>query len=128
MFSLSTKISSFLLFSFFISLFNNHNQSGHPEVFFNPIQDGGGPKRPSTSFFPVNATNVGIIPKTFLTFSPYLVSIPNYWTWTQITPEKNWLFCSNPYKILRLLYFFHRNVRVTKLWSHDHIYNLIWVT
>ena len=24
--------------------------------------------------------------------------------------------------------FSHRNTRVTKLWSHDHIYNIIWIT
>ena len=37
---------------------------------FNPIQDGGEAKRlPSTSFFPVTSTNVGIGPQNFLTFS-----------------------------------------------------------
>ena len=34
----------------------------------NPIQDGG-KKAPSTSFFPVTSTNVGISPQNFLTFS-----------------------------------------------------------
>ena len=24
--------------------------------------------------------------------------------------------------------FRHRNVRVTRLWSHDHIYNITWIT
>ena len=37
----------------------------------NPIKDGGGgggEEGPSTSFTPVNSTNVGISPKNFLTF------------------------------------------------------------
>ena len=31
--------------------------------------------------------------------SSYLVSIPNYWTWTRTTPQKKRFFWSNPYKI-----------------------------
>ena len=37
--------------------------------WFNPIQDGGGPKGPSTSFSPITSTNVGISPQNVLTFS-----------------------------------------------------------
>ena len=40
----------------------------------NPIQDeGGGAKRPPTSFSPVTSTNVGFSPKNFLTcsFNPF---------------------------------------------------------
>ena len=33
--------------------------------------------------------------------------VPNYWTWTN---------------------FSHRNATVAKLWSHDHAYNIFWVT
>ena len=29
----------------------------------------------------------------------YLVPVPNYWTWTRSTPQKNRFFWSNPYKI-----------------------------
>ena len=31
--------------------------------------------------------------------SPYLVLVPNYWTWTKTTPQKKWCFLSSPYKI-----------------------------
>ena len=59
--------------------------------------------------------------------SSYLVSVPNYWTWTKITPQKKPFFWSNPYKIELMIN--PRNARVTtKLWSHDHIYNIIWIT
>ena len=40
----------------------------------NPIQVGGGKKMPPISFLPVTSTNVGIIPKNFLTFSFNLFS------------------------------------------------------
>ena len=39
------------------------------EFIFNPIQDGGGAKRPTTSFSPVTSTNIGLSPQNFLTFS-----------------------------------------------------------
>ena len=50
----------------------------------------------------------------------------NYWTWTKTTPQKaiflvkflqNWGYDN----------FSYTNARVTKLWSHDHIHNIIWV-
>ena len=37
-------------------------------MFLNPIQDRG-QKDPSTSFFPVTSTNVGIGPQNFFSFS-----------------------------------------------------------
>ena len=61
---------------------------------------GEGQKRPATSFSPVTSTNVRISPWNILTFSfnllphwckvsrPYLVPVPNYWTWTMSTQEK----------------------------------------
>ena len=76
---------------------------------FNPIHDRG--KRPTTSFPPVTSTNFGFSRKNFWLLvstllphwpkisRPYLVSVPNYWTWTKSTPQKNWFFWSNPYKI-----------------------------
>ena len=30
---------------------------------------------------------------------PYLLPVPNYWTWTKTTPQKKCSFWSNPYKI-----------------------------
>ena len=40
------------------------------KISFNPIQDeGGGAKRPPTSFSPVTSTNVGLSTQNFLTFS-----------------------------------------------------------
>ena len=82
------------------------------DKFFNPIQDGGeGKTAPPTSFSPVISTNVRISPQNFLAFSfdpltgwckiwsLYLVSVPNYWTWTKTMPKKNRFPWSNPYKI-----------------------------
>ena len=69
------------------------------------------PPPPSTSFFPITSTNVGISPKNFLAFSfnplthwckisgLYLVPVRNYWTWTKITPQKKQFFWSKQYKI-----------------------------
>ena len=69
------------------------------------------PHPPSTSFFPITSTNVGISPKNFLAFSfnplthwckisgLYLVAVRNYWTWTKITPQKKQFFWSKQYKI-----------------------------
>ena len=31
--------------------------------------------------------------------SSYLMSVPNYWTWTKTTPQKKWFFWSNPHKV-----------------------------
>ena len=36
---------------------------------------------------------------------PYLVPLPNYWTWTKTTLQKNWFFRSNPYKIEVMITF-----------------------
>ena len=52
--------------------------------------------------------------------------VPNYWTWTKTTPQKKQFFSSNPRKI-EVMITFYTNARVTKLWSHDHIHNIIWV-
>ena len=62
---------------------------------------GWGKKVPPTSFSPVTSTNVGFSPQNLLAFSfnpfatlvkissSHLVSAPNYWTWTKITPQKS---------------------------------------
>ena len=96
-------------------------------------------KNPPTNFSPVASTNIGIRSKTFWSVvlillphwskisRPYLVPVLSYWTWTKSSPEKKGFFWSNPYKT-ELVITSHRNVRVTKLWSPGHIYNVIWVT
>ena len=56
----------------------------------------------------------------------YLVPVPNYWTWAKTTPQKKWFFWSNSYKI-EVMITSVRQIRVTKLWSYDHIYNIIWI-
>ena len=61
--------------------------------WISPIQDAGDKKAPPTSFSPVTSTNVAVTPQHFLIFS------------------------FNPFAISEL----HENVRVTKLWSDDHI-------
>ena len=70
-----------------------------------------GKKALSTSFSLVTSTNLGISPKTFWllvltllshwckTSRLYLVPVLNYWTSTRSTPQKNWFFWSNSYKI-----------------------------
>ena len=80
----------------------------------NPIQDGEGgggggvwvgQRASPTSLSPVTSINIGISHQNFLTFSlthlphwckissSYLMSVPNYWTWTKTTSQKN------PYKL-----------------------------
>ena len=75
--------------------------------------------RPS-SFSPVTSTNVGISLRNILTFSfnhfpnwhkiskPYLVPVPNYWTWTNNAPPKNWLFKKD---VKELSWMSHRVIR-----------------
>ena len=58
-------------------------------------------------FSHVTSTNIGISPLKLSTFQllcytclrSYLVSNPNYWTWTSSTPQKKRIFFSNLYKI-----------------------------
>ena len=95
---------------------------------------------PLPLFFFATSTNVGISPQNFLTFSfnPFTTLVWNFRTITSVSPKllnlnldhpsKKWFFWSNPYKIEVKNNFSHRTARVTKLWSHDHIYNIIWVT
>ena len=78
---------------------------------FNPIQDGDGGKKVPYQFFPLTLQTCELSQKTFwllvLTilshwykiWRPYLVLVPNYWTWTKTTPQKKCFFGSNPYKI-----------------------------
>ena len=63
-------------------------------------------KRTHTSFPPVTSVNVEISPQNFLTLltqwceisRPYLVPVPNYWTWTKTTPQKSGCFGQIPIK------------------------------
>ena len=52
---------------------------------------------------------------------------PKYWTWSKKIPQKI-VFLTKPLWNLAYDNFSHINARVTALWSHDHIYNIIWVT
>ena len=99
----------------------------------NPIQDegAGGEEGGCKKVCPVTSTNLRIT-QNFLTFSfnPFASlatpsTSPKLVNMNQEQPsEKKWFFGQNwDYDN-----FSHRNVRVTKRWSHDHIYNLIWVT
>ena len=53
----------------------------------------------------------------------YPVPMPNYQTGTKTNPQKKECFWSNPYKVEVVITSFI--ARVTKLWSHEHIYNII---
>ena len=83
---------------------------------------GGGAKRPPTSF------SLGISPQNFQSLRLYLVPVINCWNWTKTTPQKTCFFQIKSLQNWGYNNFSHRNDRVTKLWSHNHIYNMIWVT
>ena len=63
----------------------------------------------ATNFSPATSTNVGISLQNFLTFSfnsfphwceipsSYVVSVPDYWTWTRNTLQKDQFFWLNLY-------------------------------
>ena len=61
------------------------------------------------------------------TSSLYLESVPDYGTLTKTTPREKWFSWSNPYKI-EVAVTCLRTARITKLWSHEKIYNTIWIT
>ena len=68
-----------------------------------------------------------LLPRWCKISSSYLVSVPNYWPWIKTTLPKKWFFWSNPYKI-EVMITSVTEMLVTKLWSHDHIYIIIWIT
>ena len=101
-----------LCYSFFANKYYLYRISSNKRTGFwslNTIQDGG--KRPTSSFPPVTSTNAGFSLQNFWLLvsallphwpkisRPYLVSVPSYWTWIKSTPQKNWFFWSNSYKI-----------------------------
>ena len=90
-----------------------------------------------TSFSFAISTNVQVSPQNVLTYScnllshwskisrPYLTSFPNNWPKAGNTPQKSCFFlvkslrnCSDDSSSVR-------NTRVTKLWSHNYVYNII---
>ena len=89
----------------------------------NPIQDGvsggEGTKSPSpprsAGFLPATSRNVAqktfwllvltLFPHWCKISRPYLLPVYNYWTWTEITPQKKGFFWSNPYKIKVMIAF-----------------------
>ena len=105
---------------------------------FNPIQNGG-PKRPlPISISSVTSTNVGISCQNVLTFSfnPFVtLSLCCRQSQSQInelgtktTPSKMGFFWSNPYQTELVITSLIEMLELTKLWSHDHIYNMIGLT
>ena len=95
----------------------------------------------SLPVFPlVTSTNVVNTPQDFLTFSltllpkcrksswSYLVLVPSYWTWTNVSSQKKLVFLLKFLKNWSYDNFCHRNGWVTKFWSHKDIYNITWVT
>ena len=119
---------------FWMSCFWTRTRAFKTSVFCvldHPIQDGRErPKGSPTSFFP---WNVGTSPQNFVTFGfnrlphwcktsrLYLVLIPNYWTWTKPTPQKNCIFWSNPCTIVLMIPMISYQTLVT--WPHVQ-YNL----
>ena len=84
-----------------------------------------------TSFSLVTSTNLGEFFNTFTTlvqnFKAISSTSPKLLNLTQDHHSKKVFFRSILYKIEVRIIFSHRNVRVTKLWSDDCIYNTIWV-
>ena len=108
-------------------------------LLFNPFQDRGS-KRSPTSFSHVTSTNVGFSVQNIPTFNfnPFVTLVENFKVvasaspkWLNLNqdhPSKKQFFWSNPYQIEVMIIFSHRNATVTKLWSHNHIYNINWIT
>ena len=94
-------------------------------------------KDPSISFSAVTPTNVWIRPQKFLTYSFNLFTT-NYQAIPSASSKLLNLNQEHPSKKLVFLVksqyhwdydnFCHKNATVTKFWSCDHIYNMIWVT
>ena len=95
---------------------------------------GGGKKVPlPTSFSSVTSTNVGFGPKNFLTFSfnPFATLVQNFKFVPSASPKLLNLNqdhlskkALNPYTT-EVMTTFLIEMLVTKLWSHDHINNII---
>ena len=57
------------LISYLISWVDEEHEIMSDKEFFNPIQVGGGPRKPPISFSPVTSRNVEISSQNFLTFN-----------------------------------------------------------
>ena len=105
----------------------------------NPIQDGEGErgwvhKDTPYQFFPCDFYKLA--PKTFWLLALilllhwckisrlYLVPVQNYWTRIKTIPQQKLLFLIKSPHNWGYKNFSQRNAKVTKLWSHDHIYNI----
>ena len=99
-----------------------------------------GKKATTTSFSLVKSTNVGISLQNILTFdfNPFAILLSNFKSIPSTSPKLLNLNQDHRSKYVVFLFkflsnggydnFSHRNSRVTKLWSHDNIYNIIWLT
>ena len=93
---------------------------------------GGGLKRPPISLSPVTFTNVGISPQNLLTFSfnPFATLLFNIKT--HLVPVQ--IIELEPRPTLKKVVFLVKSLwnwgydKVIKSWSHDYMYNIIWVT
>ena len=107
----------------------------------NPIQDRVTKRTPSTSFSPVTSTNVGISPWNFLTFTfnPFVTLVSNFKAIPSVshhslkkTPQKNWFFWSNLYKIEVLITSLMEMLELPNvIWPHlqhnlSHVINFCW--
>ena len=87
-----------------------------------------------TSFSIVTSTNIEtkpqklyfqlFFPRLCKILRPYLVPVLNYQTWANSTSQIVF-FLSNTYKIEIMIKVPHRDARINKPWSHDHIYNIL---
>ena len=97
-------------------------------------------RMPPYGFSPITSTNIIISLQNFLTFTfdPFATLVWNFKAIPSTSPKLLSLNQDHPSKKVFFLVkslqnssydnFSHRNAKVTKLWSHNHIYNIIWVT
>ena len=100
------------------------------------MQGGGGwngwrKRAPPTSFSPVTSTNVGTWPENTFdrlaqNFKFVTSASSKLLNMKQDHPSKKPVLVKS-LKIWGYDNFSYTNGRVTKLWSHDHIHNIIWV-
>ena len=90
------------------------------------------------SFSPVTSTNIGISPKNILNFSftPFDRLVQNFkfvpsasrklFNLSQDHPSKKAVFLDKSLQSWGYDNLPSTNARATKLWSHDHIHNILW--
>ena len=82
----------------------------------------------TTSFLSVTSTNLGISPENFQTLKTIPSTSPKSLNLNQRTPQNIWCFWSNVYKIMVMITSLIRMLESPKRWSHNYIYNIIWIT